>query len=150
MTIKLDKKDLAVLECLRENARLSTRKIAKKVNMPITTVHNRIRKLEKYEVIKNYTLNLNHEKLGKWAYAYILVSVTYNPLEGKIRDQEEVAREIKKLPGVEEVCTITGVSDALVKVRHKNMAELNEFLVKKLRKVKGVARTQTTIVLKSV
>ena len=63
--MELDQKDKKILQILKENANLTTSQIAKKTAIPITTVHNRIKKLNKEKVIKNYTLNLDFEKIGK-------------------------------------------------------------------------------------
>ncbi len=146
----LDDKDLKVLDVLKYDARLTVAKIAKKINMPITTVHNRIKKLRKEGIIKNYTINLDYQKLGKNITAYVLVSATYNVPESKKRDQGMIIRDIRKLPFVEEVCTVTGAIDVIVKVRCENVEVLNEFLIKQLRPLDGVEKTQTLIVLESI
>jgi DNA-binding Lrp family transcriptional regulator len=75
--MELDKKDLQILELLKRDSKLTTSKIAKKTLIPTTTIHNRIKKLEKSGIIKNYTLNLDWKKLGKNITAFILVSVIY-------------------------------------------------------------------------
>jgi len=145
----LDNKDFQILHLLRNDARLTVAKIAKKMNMPITTVHNRIKKFRKEGIIKNYTVNLDYDKLGKPVYVYILVSATYNVPDAKKKDQGEIMKEIKKLPHVEEVCTVTGTTDIIVKVRCESIETLNYFLIKQLRPINGVEKTQTLIVLDS-
>ena len=77
----LDKKDLAILEILKHNSNLSTQNIAKKTNIPITTVHNRIKKLEKEGIIKEYSVVLDNKKIGKPIAAYILITVDYKLLQ---------------------------------------------------------------------
>lgn len=144
--MELDKKDFQIIGLLRENSNLTTHKISKKLNIPVTTVHNRIKKLEKTGVIKNYTVNLDHKKLGKPISGFLLVSVNYNLPNGKKIEQEQVAKKIKQI-GAEEVCTVTGGTDILVKVRVGDVEELNEFVVKKLRNIDGVDKTQTMVVL---
>ncbi len=142
----LDKKDLKIIEILKQNSKQTTSQISKKFNIPITTVHNRIKKLEKLGIIKNYTVVLDYKKLDQGILSYILVSVMYTlPNEKKI-DQEEIAKEIKKI-GAEEVSIVTGGTDLIVKVRVKDVEELNEFVIKKLRNIDGVDKTQTLIVL---
>ena len=51
----MDKKDKTILELLNENSKLTTSQISKKTIIPITTVHNRIKKLEKEGIITGYT-----------------------------------------------------------------------------------------------
>ena len=91
----LDEKDLKVLQALIENSKARTSQLSKKLRMPITTIHNRIKKLEKLGVIKNYTVVPDYKKLGKGILSYILVTVMYMLPNGEKISQEEVAKKIK-------------------------------------------------------
>ena len=75
--MELDQKDLKIIDILKENSKLTVNQISKRFNIPITTVHNRIKKLEKLGVIKNYTVILDYKKLNKGIQGIILVSVMY-------------------------------------------------------------------------
>jgi len=79
----IDNKDLKILELLKLNARFTTKQISKKTLLPITTVHNRIKKLENLGVIKNYSVVIDHKKLGKSISAYILMNINYVYLKEK-------------------------------------------------------------------
>jgi DNA-binding Lrp family transcriptional regulator len=147
---KLDEKDLQVLAEITENAKRTTSQISKRINIPITTVHNRIKKLEKLGIIKKYTVNVDHAKLGKPISSYVMVSVVYMLPSGIKVSQEDVAKHVKGITGVESVEIMTGETDLLVKVRVKDIAELNDFVIRKLRKVEGVDKTRTMIVLSEV
>jgi len=144
--MELDEKDLKVLDLLKENSKLRTSQMSKRLRMPITTVHNRIKKLEKIRVIKNYTVVPDYKKLGKDILSYILVTVMYMLPNGEKISQEKVAKKIKEL-GAEEVSIVTGGTDIIIKVRAKDVSELNDFVIKKLRSIDGVDKTQTLIVL---
>ncbi len=146
----IDEKDLRVLEELKQNSKRTTQQLAKKLNIPITTIHNRIKKMEKQGLIKGYTVMLDHKKLDKPILSYILVTAVSMLPTGKKILQEDVAQSIKKLPVVEEVSIMTGGTDILIKARLKDVDELNDFLIKKLRRIDGVDKTQTMIVLSSV
>jgi len=147
--MKLDQKDLKILEILKQNSKLTTHQISKKINIPITTIHNRIKKLEKEGIIENYTLKLNYKKLDLAVLSYVLVTVTYTLPDGTKIKQETVAKKIKGLPEVEEVHIVTGDTDILVRVRVKDIDELNKFVIDKLRSIDGVDKTQTMVVLLS-
>lgn len=147
-SMELDEKDHKVLELLKKDSKLRTSQMSKILKMPTTTVHNRIKKLEKIGVIKNYTVIPDHKKLGKDIISYILVTVMYVLPSGERVYQEEVAKKIKQI-GAEEVHIVTGGTDIIIKVIAKNVEELNEFVITKLRSVEGVDKTQTMIVLKS-
>ena len=148
--MKLDQTDFKILECLNSEAKQPTRQIAKKLNIPITTIHNRLKKLEQEKIIKKYVPVYDYKKLGKYVYALVLVKTKYEFIEGKNKNQEDIAREIKALYGVEEVCSVTGIIDLIVRVRQDTIDQLNDFLIDKLRKIPGVAETQTMIVLNSI
>ena len=150
MIMDLDEKDLQVLEELKQNAKRTTSQISKRVNLPITTVHNRIKKLEKLGIIKRYTVELDYKKLDKPMTAYVMVQVIYMLPSGIKVMQEDVAKHIKGLPGVELVELLTGTTDIMVKVRVKDVDELNDFIIRKLRKIEGVDKVQTSVVLSKI
>ena len=147
MTKLLDKNDLKIIEALKENSSLSTQKISKKTNIPITTVHNRIKKLEKEGVIEGYTVKLNNKKIGKTITAYIMITVDYKLLQQLKISQYELARKLKASPAVEDAAMITGAGDIIIKVGVKDIDDLNQFVTIELRNIKGVEKTQTAVVL---
>lgn len=146
--MQLDDKDIKVLELLKENSKLKTSQMSKRLRMPITTVHNRIKKLEKLGIIKHYTIVPDHKKLGKDILSYILATVMYVLPSGERIYQEEIAQKVKAL-GAEEVHIVTGGTDIIIKVLAKDVTELNDFVIKKLRSIEGIDKTQTLIVLES-
>ncbi len=75
MTAKLDEKDVAILALIQEDSKLTAKEIAKKVNMPMTTVFAKIKRMEELGVIKKYLAILAPEKLYSGTAAFILASV---------------------------------------------------------------------------
>src|SRR3989338_7376290 len=144
-----DKNDLIILDTLKHNAKWSTYKIAKKTLIPITTVHNRIKKLEKAGIIKQYTVILDHQKLGRGITAYVLVHYNVS-VWGKETTKENFRKNLLLLPGVEEIKYITGEYDIMLKVRVKDMEELNNLLLTNLRKIPGIGQTNSIFVLEDV
>ena len=145
----LDEKDYVILDALKHNGRFSSQQISKKTKLPISTVHNRIKKMGQLGVIRGYTVLVDQKRTGMIG-AYVLVVVNYHPPDGSTIDQYELAKEIKQISCVEEVSMTTGATDIVVKVQSKNMDELNEFVTKQLRNFKGVDKTQTLVVLNSI
>ncbi|MBI5804097.1 Lrp/AsnC family transcriptional regulator [Candidatus Pacearchaeota archaeon] len=148
--MKIDATDLRVLGILKQNAKLSMREISKIVRKPITTVHNRVKKLQNEKVIKKYTVEIDNKKINREIDAFVLINISYDDLKESGKNQEQVANEIKKLDDVEEVCIITGMNDIVIRVKKRTIDDLNKFLVDKLRKISGVAKTQTAIILKEI
>jgi Lrp/AsnC family leucine-responsive transcriptional regulator len=68
-------------------------------------------------------------------------------VEGKGTDQELLAKQMLKLPGVEKTRILTGGYDMLLEARLRDIDALNTLLIKELRKIPGVDKTQTMLVL---
>jgi Transcriptional regulators len=149
MEIKLDKKDLKILQIIQKNCQLSSKDIAKKVGSPITTVFSKIKRMEKMGIIKEYRAIVDPKKLGFSATAFILASVSYS-INGEKVSQREIAKEIAKFPEVQEVHIITGDWDLLIKIRAENVDKMGKFVIDKLRLVKGIEKTLTCVVFETV
>ncbi|PIU21718.1 MAG: AsnC family transcriptional regulator [Candidatus Diapherotrites archaeon CG08_land_8_20_14_0_20_34_12] len=145
----MDEKDRLILDVLKENSSLSHREIAKKTHIPLTTVHNRIKKMQKEKLIKKYTIQLDSEKLGLGLAAYIMVTVNQH-IAGKKISQQEIAKLIKKFSCVESADIVTGQTDLLVKVRCANIKDLDNFITKDLRSIEGIDKTISMIVLEEI
>ena len=143
----LDEKDSIILDILKSDAHLTINQINRVTNIPVTTIHNRIKKMEKEGVIKRYTIEIDHKRVGKEIQAYILLTVNYTLPSGRRIHQMDIAHSIKSLPQVEEVKILAGATDILIKIRTRNIDELNNFVINKLREIEGVDKTQTMIVL---
>ena len=143
----MDAKDEKILAVLKENSRLSSQEISKKTLIPITTVHNRIKKLLKEGVIKKFTIQLDPKKIGKNIAAYILITVDYKALKQAKTTQHELSKRLKNNVAVEEAAMITGTSDIILKVRVEDIEKLDKFVTVDLRNINGIEKTQTAIVL---
>lgn len=146
----MQKKDEIILSMLRENSKLSSREMSERIGIPITTIHNRIKKMEEEGIIKGYTTIVNNKKLGKTIQAFIQITVTYTTLSGKHVSQEDLAKKIYQMPEVEECFIMTGGTDILIKVSVRDVEDLNNFVINRLRDVEGVQNTLTSIVLNDI
>lgn len=135
----LDEKDLKILEELMRDASLSISELASRLNMPRTTVQERIKKLSSKGIIKRFTVIPDYARLGKPVTAFILVSF----LPGANISQKRLAQELAMLPGVQEVYLISGEWDILLKVRGESLQSIGELVIDKLRAMEGVGKTMT-------
>ncbi len=143
-------KDSRILALLKENSRMTTKEMSKELEMPQTTIHNRIKRLTQNGIIKRFTIEIDGKKIGKGLDAYILCTVSYRSIRGEKINQIEVAQTIKELPEVEEVSIVTGDNDMIVKVAVKDVDALNDFVIFTLRDIEGVERTVTSVVLSEI
>ncbi|MBU2477374.1 Lrp/AsnC family transcriptional regulator [Candidatus Micrarchaeota archaeon] len=144
----MDHKSEQILELLRDNSRLSSREISRKTGIPLTTVHNRIKKMEEEGIIEKYSVEVNHEKLGLSLCGYVLCSIAHSIKKEVLWN--ELAEKIRKLGFVESVDVITGEMDLMIKLRAKNIQQLNKILMKDLRAIEGINDTTTMVVLEEV
>lgn len=146
----MSKKDDALLELLKVNSRRSTKEIAQALGIPISTVYDRVKKLEEQGVIEGYRAVLNPKKLGKDVGAILSVTVNYFSRTGEKVSQRKLAERLAAIPCVEEVHIVAGGNDIILKVRMESVEELNRFVIDELRSIDGVDKTQTAIILDSV
>jgi Lrp/AsnC family leucine-responsive transcriptional regulator len=139
----LDSKDAIILDILKNNAKKTTHQISNETNIPITTVHNRIKKLESSGIIEKYTIWINRKKLGKGIDARLAVKV------GRDGDQDEICSKLVHHESVIGAYQVTGEDDIIVKLNVKDVDELHSFIMTEVRALKGVEGTKTLIVLKN-
>ena len=145
----MDEKDCLILNVLKENSSLSHREISKKTHIPLTTVHNRIKKMQEEKLIKKYTVQLDNEKLGFGLAAYVMVTINQH-IVGKKISQQDIAKHIRKFSCVESADIVTGQTDLLVKVRCASIKDLDNFITKDLRSIDGIDKTVSMIVLEEI
>ncbi len=141
---ELDSRDHALLAALCQNSRLSEKKLALKTRIPMTTVHNRLKKLCAQGVIKGYSLQLDYSKLGRPLVAYVMVKAAPRA------DQKKLLAYISARDSVAEAAMITGEFDMIFKARVASMDELNRLVVQDLRTQPAVSETRTFISYETV
>jgi len=144
-----DEKDKLIIEALRKNARLSTKQIAKKTNIPITTVFNRIKSMEAKGIVRGYTAILDRKKLGRGVSAHIMLNINFDKLSKKMMNEEDLADKLLRIPGIESVDTLSGEADMIARVSVEDIDKLNELLTKRLRGFEEIINVKTFIILKS-
>jgi Lrp/AsnC family transcriptional regulator, leucine-responsive regulatory protein len=143
MAAGLDRIDHHILSLLRQDGRMSHAAIAKRVGLSGPAVHERVRKLEQSGVIAGYTAVIDPETVGLPHVAFCQVTLS----EGsEFAMDEPIVARICEEPGVLEFHRIAGEDCYLVKIRTSTSKELEQVL-RRVRAIRGVARTRTTIVL---
>ena len=143
MGAELDGIDRRILELLREDGRMSHAAIAKRVGLSSPAVHERVRKLEQRGVIAGYSVVLDSDKLDRSHCAFIMVTLA----EGsEFAEDDPIVARICEEPDVLEFHRIAGEDCYLIKVRSATNRALEQ-LLRRIRMIRGVARTRTTIVM---
>jgi len=139
-TVVIDGIDKIILKTLMNDARTPILAISKITGISGAAVHQRLKKLEKAEVISGSQIIINPKILGFKTVAFIGIY-----LDKAMRNPEAV-KQLKSIPEVIE-CHYTGNWSIFAKLLCKDNEHLMELLNKKIQSVEGVSRTETFISL---
>ena len=131
--------DEQLLSLLRENARLSTAEIARRLKLSRTTVHSRIERLERQGVIEGYTVRVADEHERAQIRAHILIAVMP-------RQMAAVVAALRQMPEVRTLHSVSGASD-LVAMGVTPTVEDMDVLTDRIGAIDGVERTTSSIIL---
>lgn len=147
LAVDIDDTDRRLLRLLQNDARMSITELAERVNLSATPCARRLKRLEDSGVITGYHTQTNAQKLGYPLAVFIAISMDrhtadrFEQFEDKIQSFDEVIS-----------CSIvTGrTEDYLIKVRVRDMAHYEEFLLHRLNRIEGVAQVHTSFELREV
>lgn len=142
----LDEKDLSILRLLQKDAKLSVRDISTRINLSPTPTHERIKRLEKSGIIKEYTAVLDRKKVNKGMMVVCMIALNAHNKKMATKFIEEVC----KLKEVVEFYNISGDFDFMLKILAPNMDEFHEFFVNKLSEIEGIGQTKSIFVMNSI
>lgn len=135
----LDPIDLTLIDAIQQNASRRLEDLGRMVNLAPSSVHERLRKLERDGVIRRWTVDLDAQALGLDVCAFVGVK------SGKSKVPVE---EMSKIPEIEEIHSVAGDLCFLLKVRVTDTNALLA-LIGRLREIPGIEATHSTIVLKT-
>lgn len=115
----VDKTDKLIIEELKQNARNSVRDIAKSTGVRPSTVHKRMTNLSDSGVIEKFTIKLNNVAMNEGFVVFVLVKTS-----------KDISDKVFKNKHIKEVFGITGEYDLMLKLKFKDVAEFNDFIIK--------------------
>ncbi|MCP3798983.1 Lrp/AsnC family transcriptional regulator [Allokutzneria sp. A3M-2-11 16] len=136
----MDAVDRRIIAALRDNGRATYADLGRQVGLSASAVHERVGKLESAGVITGYHAMVDPSAVGLGVTALVGIQPT------DTGDDDEVAAALAELPEVESCYAVAGDEAFVVKVRVATVDELERTLGR-LRRIAGVARTRTTVVL---
>jgi Lrp/AsnC family leucine-responsive transcriptional regulator len=136
----LDRKDFALLDALRQNASQRLEDLARVVKLAPSSVHERMRRLEREGIIRKWTVDVDAAALGLGVVAFVGIRAT--------RPCSEMLEAMKKIASIEECHSVAGELSMMLKVRVSDTGALLN-LTEQLRQIPGIEQTETTIVLKT-
>lgn len=145
MVINLDLTDKKILNLLQQNSKANIKEIALKIGLTQTPTYERIKRLEKDGVIKNYIAVLDKEKVGYTIEVFCQVTLLVHSKDMITRFENA----INKIDEVMECFHVAGNYDYLLKIIVKDMNSYQAFLKNKLSVLDSVANVQSTFVMSS-
>lgn len=146
MKFSLDSIDFEILKILENEAKLSTKEIARKVGLSTTPVFERIRKLENNGIIEGYQAKINRKAVGRDILAICSISLNQHRMEYLRRFEEEIV----KFSEVNECLHVAGQFDYLLRVMTPDMESYRKFVTEKLASLENIAKVQSSFVMTEV
>jgi Lrp/AsnC family leucine-responsive transcriptional regulator len=145
MDISLDDIDLEILDLMQSNARISNADMARQLNLAPSAVLERVKKLERKNVISGYAAKINPASIDQKLLAFIFIRSS----EG-FTCSSKTAQALAKIPDIQEVHHIAGEDCFLVKVRTTDAASLMQLMRNSFQKIPNIGSTKSIIVLETV
>ncbi len=140
-TIQIDGIDKKILRALMADARTPILEIARNIGISGAAIHQRLRKLEKSELISGSKFIINPKVLGYTTMAFIGIYLD------KAINNPDVVKQLKRIPEVIECHYTTGNWSVLIKILCKDNLHLMHMLNNNIQSISGVSRTETFISL---
>lgn len=138
----MDELDINILRLLKENAKIPASEISNQINLSVSAVGERLKKLEKSGVIKQYTTILNPNMLKKDLTALMFISLERPQVSEQFLKYVQLENEIM------DCYYLAGDYDYLIKIATENTSSL-EKLLNRIKSISGIIKTNTTVVLKT-
>ncbi|WP_298423125.1 Lrp/AsnC family transcriptional regulator [uncultured Kordia sp.] len=144
--LKLDQTDRTLLMLLQKDSKQTTKELSNKLNLSVTAVYERVKKLEKEGVVKNYVAIVDKKRIAKSFMAQCHVRLTQHSKDFVMKFE----REIIKLEEVLECYHVSGDYDYILKILVKDMEAYRDFMVTKLTAIPNIGNTHSIFVIGEV
>lgn len=142
----LDTTDKQLLQFLQADAKQTNKQLAHKLNLSVTAVYERIKKLERSGVITSYVALLDKNTIAKGFMVFCHVKLTQHSGNYIVKFEAEVTR----LPEVLECFHVSGEYDYLLKVLVEDMEHFRTFMINKLTSLEHIGSTQSSFSINEV
>lgn len=139
----LDKTDRKLLVLLQQDDRQPLTALSAKIGVAVSTINDRIKRLIRSGMISGFHARVAPEAVGLNLLAFVLVSWSNPKVEAAFLERVRASSDVM------ECHHITGAWNYLLKVRVSTTRDLEEFLNETIKRVDGVERTETLVVLSS-
>lgn len=142
----MDEKDETIISVLERKAGLTSRSLSRMVGLPVSTVHRRVKKLEREGVIVGYKALINYEKTNKPIGVFLLVNLEeVIPGRGHI-PKKDIINALKSFEEIEEINEVQAFNfELIIKARLQTLKALSG-LMEQLRSIEGIEHVSSAII----
>ncbi|WP_040253836.1 Lrp/AsnC family transcriptional regulator [Psychroserpens mesophilus] len=144
--IQLDPIDKKLLHFLQKDSKQTNKELSHKLNLSVTAVYERIKKLERGGIISKHVALLDKKKVHKNFVTFCSIKLVQHSKDYVI----DFEKQVTKLDEVLECYHISGDYDYLLKVIVADMDEFREFMVKKLTTISHIGSTHSAFMINEV
>ena len=144
--MKFDAIDRQLLSLLQDDCKKTTKEYAHQLNLSVTAVYERIKRLEKTGVITRYVALVDKKKVNRAFLVLCHVKLSQHVKEYVLQFE----REVVKLDEVSECYHTSGDYDYILKIHVTDMEAYRHFMVTKLTALKNIGSTQSSFVINEV
>ena len=138
--VQLDDVDRRLVRALRADGRASVNQLAAQVSVSRATAYQRLARLRQAGVIRRFTVEVDHRKMGLPIAALVLVNVAQHSWRG-------VGDRLRHLPGVEWMALSSGTFDYVLLVRATDIDHLRDVVLDDLQSIPEIQSSQTLVLL---
>jgi Lrp/AsnC family leucine-responsive transcriptional regulator len=144
--MNLDAIDKKLLKLVQTDSKKTTKELSLKLNLSVTAVYERIKKLEREGIIDKYVVLLNRSKVEKGFVVFCHLKLIQHTREFLTKFESQVIQ----LHEVLECHHVSGDYDYILKIVVKDMEAYREFLVTKLTTLEHIGSTHSTFMISEV
>jgi len=142
----MDAIDKKLLKLLQTDSKQTTKELSSKLNLSVTAVYERIKKLEKDGTIRKYVALLDRNKVEKSFVVFCHIKLIQHKKDLISQFEDEVI----KLNEVLECFHVSGDYDYILKICVADMEQYREFMVTKLTDLKHIGSTHSSFMIGEV
>ena len=138
----IDSVDLKIIDILGKDSSTTFVDIAKQIGVSDATIHIRVRRLREAGIIGNFTISVDNNRLGYDHLAFMGINVEPG-------FAEDVTNDLSSLHEILEIHEMHNRFDLLLKIRAKDLNELRDIVVNKVRTLPHILETDLMTILKT-
>jgi Lrp/AsnC family leucine-responsive transcriptional regulator len=142
----LDTIDKKLINLLQQDSKQTTKQLSIQLNLSLTAVYERVKKLENQKIIEKYVAIVNKNKIERSFLVFCHIKLIQHSKEYVTTFE----REVLKLEEVSECFHVSGDYDYILKVYARDMDAYRDFMVTKLTAIKYIGSTHSTFTIEQV